>query len=164
MTKQLQVLSVAAFATLTTLLTAQADEPIPLEAPETPLFETGESAVVIKLRESDWADYIAEHVLNGAQTEVLLPDRTRIDILTKTHAWEVDYAHKQYEAIGQSLFYALSSDRNAGIMLLFDHTSVVHQKHYLRAKLVCQKTGISLFVINMSEYEDKVREWRSLRM
>ena len=35
--------------------------------------------------------------------EVRLPDGTRCDVETKTHAIEVDWAHKWYEEFAQSL-------------------------------------------------------------
>ena len=38
--------------------------------------------------------------------EVVMKDGTRCDILTSTHAIEVDFAKKWAEAIGQSLNYA----------------------------------------------------------
>jgi len=42
----------------------------------------------------------------GGQVEVVMKDGTRYDILTSTHAIEVDFAKKWAEAIGQSLNYA----------------------------------------------------------
>ena len=38
----------------------------------------------------------------GGQVEVVMKDGTRCDILTATHAIEVDFAKKWAEAIGQS--------------------------------------------------------------
>ena len=46
----------------------------------------------------------------GGTTEVTLPDGTRCDILTDTHAIEVDFADKWAEAIGQSLNYAIQAN------------------------------------------------------
>ena len=43
----------------------------------------------------------------GGQVEVVMKDGTRCDILTATHAIEVDFAKKWAEAIGQSLNYAI---------------------------------------------------------
>jgi hypothetical protein len=42
----------------------------------------------------------------GGRVEVVMKDGTRCDILTATHAIEVDFAKKWEEAIGQSLNYA----------------------------------------------------------
>lgn len=54
----------------------------------------------------------------GGTMEVLLQDGTRCDIITKTHAIEVDFANKWAEAIGQSLNYARQTNKKAGILLL----------------------------------------------
>ncbi|MDB2499329.1 YHYH domain-containing protein [bacterium] len=53
----------------------------------------------------------------GGRTEVTMPDGTRCDILTDTHAIEVDFADKWAEAIGQSLNYAMQTGKKAGIVL-----------------------------------------------
>ena len=57
---------------------------------------------------------------HGGKVEVVLPDRTRCDIVTDTHAIEVDYAKKWAEAIGQSLYYALQTNKRADIVLILE--------------------------------------------
>ena len=54
----------------------------------------------------------------GGRKEVTMPDGTRCDILTDTHAIEVDSADKWAEAIGQSLNYAMQTGKKAGIVLV----------------------------------------------
>ena len=54
------------------------------------------------------------------QTEYTLPDKTRCDCLTATHAVEVDFAAKWYEALGQSLYYSLQTGKRAGILLILE--------------------------------------------
>ena len=56
---------------------------------------------------------------NG-QTEVRLPDGTRCDCLTETHAIEFDFGNKWAEAIGQSLYYSLQTGKKAGIVLILE--------------------------------------------
>lgn len=56
----------------------------------------------------------------GGRMEVILKDRTRVDCLTTTRAWEVDFAHKWAESIGQSLHYARMTDRKPGIVLIIE--------------------------------------------
>jgi hypothetical protein len=46
---------------------------------------------------------------NG-QVEVVLPDGTRCDCLTDTHAVEFDFGRNWAEAIGQSAYYSLQTD------------------------------------------------------
>lgn len=52
------------------------------------------------------------------QLEYVLPDRTRVDCLTATHAVEVEWAAKWYQAVGQSLHYAAMTGLRPGIVLL----------------------------------------------
>lgn len=53
--------------------------------------------------------------------EYELPDKTRIDCLTETHAVEVERAHRWAESIGQALHYARMSETKAGIALIIEH-------------------------------------------
>lgn len=50
--------------------------------------------------------------------EVAMPNRTRCDCLTRTHAVEFDFAPKWLEAVGQSLNYAEQTRKRAGIVLI----------------------------------------------
>ena len=54
----------------------------------------------------------------GGQVEVVMKDGTRCDILTATHAIEVDFAKKWAEAIGQSLNYAMHTGKRPGVALV----------------------------------------------
>lgn len=56
---------------------------------------------------------------NGV-TEHVLPDSTRCDCLTATHAVEFDFGKKWAEAIGQALYYSLQTGRRAGIVLILE--------------------------------------------
>jgi len=64
------------------------------------------------------------------QTEYVLPDATRCDCLTETHAVEVDFADKWYESVGQSLFYSFQTGKRAGILLIIE--SDADRKYWLR--------------------------------
>lgn len=57
------------------------------------------------------------------QVEVVLPDQTRCDCLTSTHAIEFDFGKKWAEAIGQSLYYSLQTGKRAGIVLIIETES-----------------------------------------
>ena len=52
--------------------------------------------------------------------EIVLPDRSRVDCLTKNFAVEFDFAPKWKESIGQVLNYAYYTDRNAAIVLIVE--------------------------------------------
>jgi hypothetical protein len=54
----------------------------------------------------------------GGQVEVVMKDGTRCDILTATHAIEVDFAKKWAEAIGQSLNYAMQTGKRPAVALI----------------------------------------------
>ena len=49
------------------------------------------------------------------ETEVVLPDKTRYDVVTETHAFEVEFASKWCEALGQSLWYSFQLNKKEGI-------------------------------------------------
>lgn len=61
--------------------------------------------------------WCSEH---GGQAEVVLPDSTRADCITVTHAIEHDFGQKWAEAIGQSLYYSLQTGKRAGIVLILE--------------------------------------------
>ena len=67
-------------------------------------------------RESYYQKEFAE-VMNG-EREVILEDRTRVDIVTDTHVIEVDFAEKWAESIGQSLHYEKMLGKKAGVLLV----------------------------------------------
>ena len=49
---------------------------------------------------------------HGGQVEVVLPDRTRCDCLTDTHAIEFDFGSKWAENIG--LYYSIQTRKKVG--------------------------------------------------
>lgn len=57
---------------------------------------------------------------NKGQMEYRLPDATRVDCLTETHAVEMDFGKKWAEAIGQSLYYAACTGKRAGVVLIMN--------------------------------------------
>ncbi len=59
--------------------------------------------------------------LNNGQLEYKLPDSTRIDCLTPDYAIEFDFAPKWAESVGQSLFYANSTNKKPGVVLILEN-------------------------------------------
>jgi hypothetical protein len=57
---------------------------------------------------------------HDGQVEVVLPDRTRCDCLTDTHAIEFDFGNKWAEAIGQALYYSIQTGKRAGVVLILE--------------------------------------------
>ena len=52
--------------------------------------------------------------------EVLLPDKTRCDVVTETHAVEVEFARKWTEGLGQSLWYSFQLNKKPGVVLIIE--------------------------------------------
>lgn len=80
-----------------------------------------------------------------AEATVLLDDGTICDLLNKKYAIEIDYTNKWYEAIGQSLHYAIVANRKPAIILLMKDPET-EWKHLIRCAVVCGKYDIKLYV------------------
>ena len=61
---------------------------------------------------------------------MVLPDGTRCDCLTDTHAIEFDFGSNWAEAIGQSAYYALQTGKRAGVVLVLE--TVKDGKYWIR--------------------------------
>jgi CRISPR/Cas system-associated protein Cas10 (large subunit of type III CRISPR-Cas system) len=90
--------------------------------------------------EKHYQEIIAKQL--SAQMEVQLPDRTRIDILTKTHAMEIDFADKWAEGIGQSLHYSAMTDLDAGLILIVEKDS--DNRYVERVKTLLRKKSLRI--------------------
>lgn len=82
-------------------------------------------------------------------TEVVLPDRSRVDCVTEEYAVEVEFAHKWQEAIGQSLFYSIILEKLPGIALIVDEST--DNKYIERLKIVSDKYNIRVWIIKLRE-------------
>ena len=79
------------------------------------------------------------------EMEVTLPDRTRCDCITKTHAVEIEFAdNKWYQAIGQSLHYALQTNKRPGILLIIE--SPKNRKYWERLNRVIKTYNLPIDV------------------
>jgi hypothetical protein len=56
----------------------------------------------------------------GGRIEVVLPDRTRCDCVTDTHAIEFDFGSNWDEAVGQSSYYSIQTKKKAGVVLILE--------------------------------------------
>ena len=83
----------------------------------------------------------------GGQAEVVLPDRTRCDCITDTHAVEHDFGSKWAEAIGQSLYYSLQTGKRAGVGLIIESDKDL--KYWIRLNSTIQhfKLPIDTWII-----------------
>ena len=84
--------------------------------------------------------------INGV-TEYVLDDKSRVDCLTTTYAIEVDFANKWAESIGQSLFYAIKTEKKPAVLLIMERGQK-DIKYLKRFNTVAKKHGIQLFTID----------------
>lgn len=77
-----------------------------------------------------------ERYCAGLELEHILPDRARVDCLSDTHAWEVDFSEKWAEALGQSLYYAAETGLKPAVVLVCrsqPQTCLAHARRLQRA-------------------------------
>ena len=93
-------------------------------------------------KESYYQKKFAE-IVKG-EREVVLEDRTRVDIVTDTHVIEVDFGEKWAESIGQSLHYEGMLNKQAGVLLVLD---LDKEERFLDRLIgVAAKHGIDVWV------------------
>ena len=76
------------------------------------------------------------------QAEVVLPDGTRCDCVTDTHAIEFDFGNNWAEAIGQSAYYSLQTDKRAGIVLILE--TMKDRKYWIRLHTVIEHFNLPI--------------------
>ena len=83
----------------------------------------------------------------SGQAEYSLPDRSRVDCLTDTHAFEADWADglKVYESIGQSLYYAAETGKQPGILPLIRKNN--SDKHIRKVKRVIEHWSLPIKLV-----------------
>jgi hypothetical protein len=86
-------------------------------------------------------------IQESGQAEYRLPDRSRIDCLTSTHAYEADWADglKVYESIGQSLYYAAETGKKPGILLLVRKKN--SDKHIRKVRRVIESWSLPIKLV-----------------
>ena len=76
--------------------------------------------------------------------EHTLPDRTRVDIFTEDVAYEVDFAYKWAEGIGQALHYSTITGRDAGLVLIIE--TEAHEKFVKRVLHIMKQKSLRLIL------------------
>ena len=82
---------------------------------------------------------------HDGKSEYRLPDNSRVDCLTKTHAVEVDFAQKFYQAIGQALFYSSRTNKLPGIMLILEDSTDRRYLKRLRETIAIHNLDITVW-------------------
>lgn len=98
--------------------------------------------------EKEYQNHWCSH--NAGQIEYRLSDLTRIDCLTGEYAIEFDFANKWAESIGQSLYYALSTGKKPGVVLIMENGQK-DQKYLKRLQDVSSKYNIKVWTITPEE-------------
>ena len=87
--------------------------------------------------------------LDGVMEQSLL-DRTRVDCLTDEYAIEVDFAKKWAESVGQSLYYALMTEKKPAVGLIV-RDSAKDKRRMKRLKVLAEKYHIKIFEIERED-------------
>ena len=91
------------------------------------------------LSEREWTDVLIGEMLargEDARKGERTPDGSYPDIETPTHAYEVEWAQKHFESIGQARFYARATGKKPGVILLMG-TGERQTIYYLRCLVAC---------------------------
>lgn len=88
----------------------------------------------------------------AAEREVRLQDGSRVDLLNDEYAIEVDWCTglKWAEGCGQALLYAELTGKKPALLLLYKGTPA-NQRCLWRARTVCARAGIRVFVEEVEE-------------
>ena len=103
-------------------------------------------------RNEKWYTERAAIKYNG-RTEVTMPDRTRCDIVTETHAIEVDFAEKWAEAIGQSLNYSFQTELKPGILLILREPE--DERYLIRVQSLLNYHKIKIDLMAIRAWEER---------
>lgn len=82
----------------------------------------------------------------GGILEYVLDDGARIDCLLPDYAVEFDFSNKWAESIGQALYYAIKTNRQAGVVLIMENPKK-DKRHLMRLKTVADKYNIKIWTM-----------------
>jgi hypothetical protein len=85
----------------------------------------------------------------GGQIEVVLPERTRCDCVTDTHAIEFDFGSGWAEAIGQSAYYSIHTKKKAGIVLILE--TMKDKKYWIRLNATIEHFNLPIDIWSIGE-------------
>jgi hypothetical protein len=85
-----------------------------------------------------------------AKAEVVLWDMTRVDLLNDEYAIEVEWPKKWAEAIGQSLYYSIVTNKKPAIILLIKDKKS-ESRYIYRLQTVAAKHGIKVYLEEVSD-------------
>lgn len=101
------------------------------------------------LHEKDYQRWWCEK--HNGEMEYRLKDGTRVDCLTPEYAVEVEFAHKWAESIGQALYYARSTARKPGVLLILKDKG--EERFLKRLKVVAKEQGIKVWTVRPKDLD-----------
>lgn len=104
--------------------------------------------VSVDAHEPVWSAALAVYL--GGEAEYILPDRSRIDVITDEYAVELDWLHKWHEGVGQALHYAELSGKEPVVAIGIKEKDYDREKLKL-AKRVANKNGIGVWVVRVKD-------------
>ncbi len=90
--------------------------------------------------------------VNNGEKEVVLPDMSRVDCVTQTHAVEFDFAKKWSESIGQSLYYSSVLGKSPAVVLIIENPEK-DARYLRRLETVAKKYGITVWTMTSDYFE-----------
>ena len=79
----------------------------------------------------------------------LLPDRTRCDCVTDTHAIEFDFGSGWAAAIGQSAYYSIHTRKKAGIVLILE--TMKDRKYWIRLNTTIEHFNLPIDIWSIGD-------------
>ena len=76
-----------------------------------------------------------------------MPDGTRCDCLTDTHAIEFDFGNNWAESIGQSAHYSLQTKKKPGVVLILE--KIKDRKYWIRLNSTIQHFNMPIDTWNI---------------
>ena len=110
------------------------------------LFGAINTAQSAPITESDWQAAFNNKVTHGKMEVEIATGR--IDILTDTHAIEVDYVRNYGAAIKQALQYAQETKKRPGLALIITDNKQDTPQRLKAAKKLSEKAGVTFWLIN----------------
>ena len=99
--------------------------------------------------EAQWRDYLMEEL--GGQHEVVV-EGGRIDVMTDTEVYELDWPHKWHEGLGQALHYADATGKKPVLALISysqgpDKLQPASVERFSMVERICGKQGVRLVIL-----------------
>lgn len=114
--------------------------------------------LMISLPASALSELQANKVLNKMYSAVspVLWDKTRPDMVTDTHAYEIDWTKKWAEGCSQAFYYGKVTRKIPVLILLVtDKNSLTEIKHIYRAQSVCFSIGVGVILEDANILQNK---------